>query len=611
MDKAHQFLKLVYGYDSFRPLQKEIIDHVVSGGDALVLMPTGGGKSICYQIPALMLEGTVIVVSPLISLMKDQVDALQANGIDAEALNSSNEEYVNRAIRERCLRGELKILYISPERLMLEIPWLQENVKVAMVAIDEAHCVSQWGHDFRPEYTQLGTLKDQFPTIPIMALTATADKVTKADIIEQLRLHQPRVFVSSFDRPNLSLDVRKAYRKRERLYTILEVIARHKEESGIIYCLSRKGTEDLAADLKVHGVSVGIYHAGLSHEERTRVQNDFINDRIHVICATIAFGMGIDKSNIRFVIHNNLPKSIESYYQEIGRGGRDGLPTETILFYNIQDLITLRKFAEESGQRDINIEKLKRMQEYAEAQLCRRRILLNYFGETNDCHCGNCDVCKNPPQLFDGTTIVQKALSAIKRTNEQTGFILTTDILKGSFSATVIAKGYNNLKTFGAGRDIPAGDWHMYLLQMLQMGYIEIAYNEDNHLKITPMGEDVLWGRRQAQLSVIVREDLRVKKRKRTISLQEVSANAPSEDQQLFEKLRVLRRTIADEIGKPAYIVLSDKSLHSLVQEKPVNLLQFGNAYGIGEHKKMLFGERFVDLICSHLGVPRPPESSK
>ena len=608
MDKAQQILKSVYGYDSFRPLQKEIIDYVVSGHDALVLMPTGGGKSVCYQIPALMLDGVAIVVSPLISLMKDQVDALQANGIAAEAMNSNNDEHVNRAIRERCQQGELKILYISPERLLGEIPWLQQYVHVSMFAIDEAHCVSQWGHDFRPEYTQLGTLKDSFPRIPILALTATADKTTKADIIEQLRLSEPRVFISSFDRPNLSLDVRKAYRKRDRIRTILEIIARHKNESGIIYCLSRKGTEEMAAELKQYGISAGLYHAGLSAQERTQVQDDFINDRIHVICATIAFGMGIDKSNIRYVIHNNLPKSIESFYQEIGRGGRDGLPTETILFYNLQDLITLRKFAEESGQRDINIEKLKRMQEYAESQVCRRRILLNYFGETSDCSCGNCDVCKNPPQHFDGTIIVQKALSAIKRADEQAGFTLVTDILKGSMSPVVVAKGLHTLKTFGAGRDITAGDWHAYLLQMLQRGYIEIAYNEDSHIKLTSLGEDVLFGRKHAELAVIVREDLRVTKRKRQEQLPDSSDQMQTADQQLFEKLRELRLTIAHEIKKPAYIVLSDKSLQSLAMMKPTNLFLLGNCFGIGEHKKNQYGDRFVELICSHLGVERSPE---
>ena len=602
-DNAHLILKTVYGYDSFRPLQKDIIDYVVSGRDALVLMPTGGGKSLCYQIPALMMEGTAIVVSPLISLMKDQVDALQANGVAAEALNSGNDERVNISVRERCQRGELKILYLSPERLVAEIPWLQQCIKLSMFAVDEAHCISQWGHDFRPEYTQLGQLKELFPSIPILALTATADKITRNDIVGQLRLDYPRIFTSSFDRPNLSLDVRKAYRKGERLRTILEVIARHRDESGIVYCLSRKGTEDMAADLQKNGISAAVYHAGLSAQERTRVQDDFINDRINVICATIAFGMGIDKSNIRFVIHNNLPKSIENYYQEIGRGGRDGLPAETVLFYNVQDLIMLRKFALESGQQDINIEKLKRMQEYAEAQVCRRRILLNYFGETSTCNCGNCDVCKNPPQHFDGTSIVQKALSAIRRAGEQAGFSLATDILRGNHSPLLLARGLDKLKTFGVGRDIPDADWRAYLLQMLQLGYIEIAYDEYNHLKVTPLGEDVLYGRKDAQLSVIVKESLIAAKRKPENQQSVLEEEPQSEDQVLFEKLRELRKTIANEMHKPAYIVLPDKSLHSLASLKPTNLSQFGDAFGIGEYKKSQFGDRFVNLICSHLGI--------
>ena len=610
MNKAHQLLKSVYGYDSFRPLQEEIIEHVMSGHDALVLMPTGGGKSICYQIPALMLEGLTIVVSPLISLMKDQVDALKANGIAADAMNSSREISINDRIKKLCKTGEIKLLYVSPERLIAELGWLKEHVKVALIAIDEAHCVSQWGHDFRIEYTQLGIMKDHFPSTPILALTATADKVTKTDILEQLRLNNPRIFTGSFDRPNLSLDVRKGYGKQDRLRTIMDVIRRHQNESGIIYCLTRKGAEELAADLNSRNISVGVYHAGLSAEERTRIQEDFINDRVNVICATVAFGMGIDKSNIRYIIHNNLPKSIESFYQEIGRGGRDGLLTETILFYNLQDLITLRKFADESGQQDINHEKLNRMQEYAEARVCRRRILLNYFGETNECHCGNCDVCRNPPQIFDGTIVVQKALSAIKRCNEKIGFVVATDVLKGRISNTVIANGYNKLKTFGAGKEITANDWHAYLLQMLQLGYIEIAYNEDKHIKITPLGEDVLFGRKKAQLTVIVHEDLRVKKRKHRRSVTVALPEENTEDKALFEKLRALRSEIANDIKMPAYIVLSDKSLLSLVNEKPTNLHLFGNAYGIGEHKKKQYGDRFVDLICSHLGVARTPEPS-
>ena len=596
---AHEILKTYYGYDSFRPLQEEIIRHAVGGGDALVLMPTGGGKSLCYQIPALMLDGTALVVSPLISLMKDQVDALKSNGICAEALNSSNDSITDADICQRISRGEVKILYLSPERLAIEKDWLQQNVNISLIAIDEAHCISQWGHDFRPEYTQLGEIHEAFPSSPVLALTATADKTTKIDILKQLKLRNPRIFISSFDRPNLSLDVRRLLTAKDRLSIIKNTILRHRGESGIIYCLSRKATQQLADKLRESGFSVGVYHAGMTAQQRTQVQEDFINDRIDVICATIAFGMGIDKSNVRFVIHNNLPKSIESFYQEIGRGGRDGLNTETILFYNLQDLITLKKFAEESSQKDINLEKLKRMEEYAEALVCRRRILLNYFGETSDCQCGNCDVCKNPPQRFDGTVIVQKALSAIRRTGQQIGMWATIDILRGNTNTAIMSKGYNSLRTFGVGRDIPAREWHDYLLQMLQMGYIEIAYDEDMHLKVTTLGDDVLYGRKQADLAVIVHEDKRTSRKKEVHP--QLFNLVQGEDAELFEKLRVLRRTIADEINKPAYIVLSDKTLHALAQRRPTTLDDFGEISGIGQYKKDTLGERFTALIREHL----------
>ena len=597
-----QTLKTYFGYDSFRPLQEEIIRHILDGNDALVLMPTGGGKSICYQLPALLREGTAVVVSPLISLMKDQVEALCANGISAGALNSSNDETENAALRRACMEGRLKLLYISPEKLLAEANYLLRDMHISPFAIDEAHCISQWGHDFRPEYAQMGILHQQFPHVPIIALTATADKITREDIIRQLHLNHPRTFISSFDRPNLSLTVKRGYQQKEKSKTILDFIARHPGESGIIYCMSRSKTESVAQMLQKQGIRTAVYHAGLSPSLRDEAQDDFINDRVQVVCATIAFGMGIDKSNVRWVIHYNLPKSIESFYQEIGRAGRDGLPSDTLLFYSLADLILLTKFATESGQQNINLEKLQRMQQYAESDICRRRILLSYFGEIADHDCGNCDVCKNPPERFDGTVIVQKALSAIVRTDQQIGTGVLVDILRGNMSPEVVGKGYQQLKTFAAGRDVPARDWHDYLLQMLQLGYFEIAYNENNHLKITSAGSDVLFGRATARLVVIRREEpnetKRGRKRKATVPAQELPLGLPNtENEALFEALRKLRKRLADEEALPAYIVLSDKVLHLLSTSRPTNLEEFGNISGIGEHKKKKYGKEFINLI--------------
>lgn len=597
-----QTLKTYFGYDSFRPLQEEIIRHILDGNDALVLMPTGGGKSICYQLPALLREGTAVVVSPLISLMKDQVEALCANGISAGALNSSNDETENAALRRACMEGKLKLLYISPEKLLAEANYLLRDMHISLFAIDEAHCISQWGHDFRPEYAQMGILHQQFPHVPIIALTATADKITREDIIRQLHLNHPRTFISSFDRPNLSLTVKRGYQQKEKSKTILDFIARHPGESGIIYCMSRSKTESVAQMLQKQGIRTAVYHAGLSPSLRDEAQDDFINDRVQVVCATIAFGMGIDKSNVRWVIHYNLPKSIESFYQEIGRAGRDGLPSDTLLFYSLADLILLTKFATESGQQNINLEKLQRMQQYAESDICRRRILLSYFGEIADHDCGNCDVCKNPPERFDGTVIVQKALSAIVRTDQQIGTGVLVDILRGNMSPEVVGKGYQQLKTFAAGRDVPARDWHDYLLQMLQLGYFEIAYNENNHLKITSAGSDVLFGRATARLVVIRREEAnetkRGKKRKATVPAQELPLGLPNtENEALFEALRKLRKRLADEEALPAYIVLSDKVLHLLSTSRPTNLEEFGNISGIGEYKKKKYGKEFINLI--------------
>ena len=606
-DKYHtpeQALKILLGYDSFRAGQKSVIDSILAGRDAFAVMPTGAGKSVCYQIPAVLLPGITLVISPLISLMQDQVKALNEAGVQAAFINSSlSEKDYNETIR-KARQGIYKIIYIAPERLVTEgFLALAKSVPISMVTVDEAHCISQWGQDFRPSYMKIVEFVKTLEKRPIIsAFTATATETVREDIVCTLGLQNPFTLVNGFDRENLFFQVEKPKNKEQ---YILKYISEHSGDSGIIYCATRKNVDNIYELLKSKGISVGKYHAGMSAVERKKMQDDFVFDYTSIVVATNAFGMGIDKSNVRWVIHYNLPKSIESFYQEIGRAGRDGLPSDTLLFYTLADLILLTKFATESGQQGINLEKLQRMQQYAEADVCRRRILLSYFGEATTEDCGNCDVCKNPPQRFDGTVIVQKALSAIVRTEQQIGTSILVDILRGNNTPDVSEKGYQQLKTFGAGREVPARDWQDYLLQMLQLGYFEIAYNENNHLKITSSGNDVLFGRAQARLAVIRREEFapaKGRKKKSTIPVRELPLGLPNtESEELFEALRTLRKRLADQEALPAYIVLSDKVLHLLSTARPITMEAFGNISGIGEYKKKKYGKDFVELIKKYV----------
>lgn len=589
---AEQSLKQTFGFNEFRPMQEEIISAVLEGHDCLVIMPTGGGKSLCYQLPAIVLPGITIVVSPLIALMKDQVEGLIENGINANFINSSLSQVEAQEVEQAARSGELKLLYVSPEKLLT--PYFQQflrDIDVSLFAIDEAHCISSWGHDFRKEYTKLGQIKQIFPSIPVIALTATADKITRRDIAFQLQIKDAKTFISSFDRPNLHLRVLPA---RKRIQSIVEFVKNHPKESGIIYCLSRKGTEKVAAALQHEGIKADYYHAGMDAHNRSKTQEDFIFGRTQIIVATIAFGMGIDKSNVRFVIHHNLPKNIEGYYQEIGRAGRDGLPSKTILYYTMADVVLLRKFATESGQPDLQHAKLERMQQFADALICRRRILLSYFGEQRDKNCNNCDVCENPPELMDGTQIAQKALSALYRIKEGIGTQMLIDVLRGSNRHELISRGYNTIKTYGAGNHISVDRWQQYMLQILNMGLIDVAYDQNYTLKITEAGRDVLLGEKPVQFVTI--ESIEERAKEREIAGERKSARKTAEEA-LFEELRELRRSIAQKADIPPYLVFNDATLDEMTTQMPMNKTDMKKISGVGDKKYNSYGQDFIDII--------------
>jgi len=597
----HELLERHFGYKSFRPKQLEVIEHVLHGRDAVVLMPTGGGKSNCYQLPALAFPGLTVVISPLIALMKDQVQALQGNGIPAAFLNSSLEFSEERFIHQQLRNGELKLLYVSPERLF-QLGFLDRLIElnVSLFAVDEAHCISSWGHSFRPEYKQLHVLKQRFPTVPVIALTATADRTVRGDIAHSLGLRDPQVFISSFDRPNLSLAVLPG---QDRWRAIERIVGRYAGRSGIIYCNSRAGTEKLAAKLQAIGVNADYYHAKLDALERSRVQDDFIQGKLHVICATIAFGMGIDKADVRFVVHYNMPGTVEGYYQEIGRAGRDGKPAETILFYSYADVQTHMHFAEEIQDpryKEVVIAKLDRMKEYAEAQVCRRTILLSYFSEETVEPCGNCDVCKDPPKYFDGTVLAQKALSAVVRSRQQLPMSVLVDVLKGTRSPVVQENGWERIKTFGAGNDVSAFAWIMFIQQVLQLGLLEIAYADHYHLRITRAGEAVLQGERPVRL--VSPETLKERQERPKQRKDVLVAGPSSAAEDLLAELKALRRTIAADLKKPAYIVFSDATLLDMAEKRPGNIYEFRLVNGVGDHKASQFAAAFLEAIAAWRG---------
>lgn len=581
----------VWGYKEFRDKQSLIIDHVLDKKDCLVIMPTGGGKSLCFQLPALLFEGLTVVVSPLIALMNDQVEALKMSGVQVATMHSNMSKSDLDHQRTLLKKGDIKLLYISPERLNTGnfVDYL-EGLNISLFAIDEAHCVSIWGNDFRPDYVLINKIRDRFYHIPFIALTATADEATQKDICDQLHLKDPKIFLSSFERKNITTEARPAEQKYKQ---VLEYLHKRKDESGIIYCLSRNETEKLCAKLVSAGLKCGYYHAGMSPQDRKRIQQAFQNDEVQMICATIAFGMGIDKSNIRWIIHYSMPKNLEGYYQEIGRAGRDGLPASALLFYSWGDYVMLKKFIDDSQAnesfRKVQYAKLDRMWEYASASECRTNVVLHYFGEYRVEACHHCDNCIQPPMRKEATHLVQKALSAVVRCNQELTMNLLIDVLRGSYRAEIRDAGYDQIKTFGIGKDISFINWKIYITQMINHGYLRIDYTDRFKLKLTPLSNSVLFEGKKVELVDLNVQEVVIEKAK---PVRKVLAN-----DNLLSQLKQWRIELAKTKQVPAYVIFSDKTLENIAAANPQKLDDLPSIEGIGKVKIQQYGEDILAIV--------------
>ncbi|MEY1090441.1 ATP-dependent DNA helicase RecQ [Morganella morganii] len=591
---ADAILRQVFGYQQFRAGQSDIIDTVTGGRDCLVVMPTGGGKSLCYQIPALMLPGLTVVVSPLISLMKDQVDQLRLLGVEAGYLNSAQTPQEQQKVLEGCHNNRIKLLYVAPERLLMSsfIRQLQQW-QPSLLAVDEAHCISQWGHDFRPEYCAIGELRQHLPGVPVIALTATADNTTRSDICSRLRLSDLLIHISSFDRPNIRYTLVEKYKAFDQLWMF---VRGQKGQCGIIYCNSRNKVEDVAARLQKRGLSVAAYHAGLDNSQREWVQDAFLKDNLQVVVATVAFGMGINKSNVRFVAHFDIPRNIESYYQETGRAGRDGVSAEAVLFYDPADMAWLRRCLDEKPagpQKDIEQHKLNAMGAFARAQTCRRLVLLNYFGENRQTPCGNCDICLDPPKQYDGLVEAQQALSCIYRAGQRFGLGYIVDVLRGSNNQRIREYGHDKLAVYGIGKDKSQEHWVSVLRQLIHLGLITQNIANYSALQLTESARPVLRGEVPLQLAVPRIQNIKPRQTARSYG--------GNYDKKLFAKLRKLRKSIADEENIPPFVVFNDATLIEMAEQCPVRANDLLLINGVGERKLERFGDAFMALIREHL----------